>query len=200
MKKKIIYVLTVLIMLAFVLVPFPASKLYIRIYFDDIGGDFCVLYYSTDIAGGFSGERAIISEIDYENKKVEFCIDSSLAGHITGIRMDFPDAEQLISIKNITVSSAGVIKQAYNPCRFFADENIAFSNSLESITLVKPAARVYIAALSDDPYLVLSDSLCQQIAGCYSHFRLTRLLICLFPIGCWMIARKDLFTAAAPQL
>lgn len=200
MKKKILYLSSVLLMLAFVLIPAPASKLYIRIYFDDITGNHCALYYSVDSADGFSGERKLTSVIDYENKRVEFCIDSSLAGHITGLRLDFPDTEQLLSVRNITVSSAGVIKRAYNPCDFFEEENIAFSNSIDSVTLVKPTGRTYIGTLSDDPYLVLANDLCLQIVSCYSNFRLTRALICLFFIVCFAMARAKAFTAAAPRL
>lgn len=192
-KQIIAFSAFALITAVFVLLPIPASSLYVRIYFGEISGSACTLYYSTDSAEGFSAEGQVSSEIDYADMKATFRLDGSLAGHITGLRLDFPDAEQLINIKSITVSSAGIVKRQFDPCYFFLDENIAQSNGISSINLVPSRDHAYVATLADDPFLVLSPGLCREITGCFSRFRLTRLLICLFPAACYLVAKAGIF-------
>ena len=93
--------------------------------------------------------------------QVSFLLDGSLEGHLTGLRLDFPHSEQLIGIKTVTVSSAGVIQKEYNPCHFFAPENITLNHNAD-VTLVLPRNRVYVSAGADDPFLILSDALPNQ--------------------------------------
>lgn len=193
MKKKILFACIIfLLMAAFVLMPATASNLCIRIYFDEIQGENCALYYEVD-CGGFSQEHCIISAIDYDRKMVKFVLEPSLDGHITGLRLDFPDEQQLLCIKTITISSAGVIKREYNPCDFFAQENIIYSNGIDEISLATAQARTYVKTLSDDPHMVLSGELSQQLAGCYSHFRLTKLAVCVFLLASLFLAKKKIF-------
>lgn len=195
-KEAITFAVFALITAIFVSIPFPASALYIRFYFDDIRDAKYALYYSTDSAEGFSSERLIPAEIDYSDMHITFRLDSSLAGHVTGLRLDFPNMEQVVCIKNVTVSSAGVVKRQYDPCYFFQEGNIALSNDIEDIIPVTSRDFTYVAAKPDDPYLIFSSGLCQQITDCYSHFRLTRLLVCLFPAACYLIARLKIFKAS----
>lgn len=193
-KTNILFIcVATVIAILFVLIPCPPADLILRLSFDEITGDYCSLYYTTDYSESFSDEQCIVSPIDSATKQVTFRLDSSLEDHITGMRLDFPVTDDLICVKSITVSSAGVIQEEYNPCHFFADANIALSNDAE-ITLVKPRNRAYIAAGGNDPFLILSESLTNQILNCYSHFRLTRLCICLFAVGCYLFARKNLFS------
>lgn len=194
MKKKILFACIIfLLMAAFVLIPVPASKLYIRIYFDEIKGDNCALYYAVDGTNTFSQEQCIGCAIDYEKQMVEFALEPSLEGRITGLRLDFPDMPQLLCIKTITVSNAGVIKREYDPCDFLAEENILFSNDIDAMSLVTVRARAYIRTLSGDPYLILSNGFCQQIMDCYSHFTLTKLVICVFLSVSFFLAKKNVF-------
>lgn len=195
-KQLIALCAFVLVTAAFVLMPFPASNLYLRFYFRDIQDSRCELYYSTDSADGFSGERLIPAEISPEDQHVTFRLDSSLAGHITGLRLDFPSLEQLICVDNVTVSSAGVVKKQYDPCYFFHKDQIASSNDVSAVDLVVSRDIAYVATTPDDPYLVFSPNLCRQITDCYSRFRLTRLFICLFPAACYLAARSRLFKAS----
>lgn len=65
MKKKILWGFAVLLAAVFVWMPFPASDLYLRIYFDEIAGDSCRLYYGTDVQGSFTPEQCISSIIDH---------------------------------------------------------------------------------------------------------------------------------------
>lgn len=194
MKKKIVSACIIFLLMAvFVLIPAPASNLYIRIYFDEIQGDGCALYYMVDGADTFSQEQCISAAIDDEKKMVEFVLDPSLEGRVTGMRLDFPDMPQFLCVKTITVSNAGVIKREYNPCDFFAPENILYSNDIDAISLVTARARTYINAAFDDPFLILSGGLCQQLMDCYSHFRLTKLAVCVFILASAFLAKRKIF-------
>lgn len=193
MKKKILFVCIIFLFMAvFVLVPAPTSKLNIRIYFDEIQGDSCALYYAVD-SDGFTQDQCVSSAIDYDRKMVEFVLEPSLEGRVTGLRLDFPDIPQLLCIKTITISNAGVIKREYDPCDFFAQENIVYSNDIDAISRVAVRARTYIKTLPDDPYMVLSGELCQQLMGCYSHFKLTKLAVCVFILATFILAKKKIF-------
>lgn len=194
MKKKILFAcIALLLMAVFVLIPMPASKLYIRIYFDEIQGKNCALYYAVDDTNAFSQEQCISAEIDPDRKMVEFELEPSLEGRITGLRLDFPDTDQLVCVKSISVSSAGVIQKEYDPCDFFGEENVVYSNDIDAVSLVTVRARAYIQTLSGDPYVIFSGGLCRQILDCYSHFRLTRLAVCVFFAGCVLLAWTGIF-------
>lgn len=193
MEKKVLWGLAILLCLIFVLRPLPTSDLIVRVYFEDITGDCCVLYYITEDRSEFSDEQKVVSEIDPVQKKVEFRLDGSFEGHITNLRLDFPHLnEQLICVKSITVSSAGVVRKDYNPCNFFMDENIESSHEA-SVTLVYPRNRAYISAGSDDPYIVLSPALVKQIGSYYSHRTFSRVALCLFLFGAYMISKRKIF-------
>lgn len=194
MKKKILFACIAFVLMAvFVLIPAPASKLYIRIYFDEIQGESCALYYALDGMNEFSQEQCITSVIDHEKQMAEFVLEPSLEGRITGLRLDFPDTSQLICIKTITISNAGVIKREYNPCNFFSQDNILYSNDIDEMSLVSVRARAYFRTLSGDPFLILSKGLCQQIMECYSHFVRTRLAICMFILASFILAEMKIF-------
>lgn len=193
MKKILSACIIFLLMAVFVLIPSPTSKLYVRIYFDEIQGDICSLYYADDL-NTFSQEQCVSSAIDHDRQMVEFALEPFLEGRLTGLRLDFPDEEQLFCIRNITVSNGGVIKREFNPSQFFAQENIQQSNSIDEISLATARARAYVRTFSDDPYVVLSGELCQQFMGCYSHYRLTKLAVCVFLSCCFFLAKKRIFT------
>ncbi len=197
MKKKLKQSVPVLIILllaaAFILPPIHAAQLSIRVYFDDIEGSSCTLYYAPDSPGAFSQSQSVAAFIDPDSKVAVFALDPSLENRIAGLRLDFPDTAQLLRIKSVTISSAGVIKRQYDPCRFFAPENILSQNSIEAISLATAQTRAYIKTASADPYLVFSDKLCREINSCYSHFRLTRLCVCLFLLCVFLLVRKSPF-------
>lgn len=195
MRKKLLYsVLILILMFVFIMLPLPASDLRIRIHFDTIEGNNLVLYYSTDSTNDFSDAQSISQGIEQDTKQVTFTLPSSLENHITGLRLDFPDEEQLLCVRSITVSSAGTVKRQYNPCNFFSASNILYSNGINAVSLATAQKRTYVLTSSDDPYMILSPDLCRQITDCYSHFRLTRLGICIFILGCCFFAHKKVFT------
>lgn len=193
MKKRIILGVVLLAAIAFVLMPFPASDLIIRIYFDDIQGEVCGLYYSTDLGRGFSEREYISCDIDYDRKMVEYRLDGSTEGKLTALRLDWPNLlEQVICVKSITVSSGGVIRKEFNPCSFFAEESVALAHET-SVTLVHPKNRAYLSCGTDDPYQILSDNMTAEIRGCFSHRRLSRLCLCVFLAASLFFAKKNLF-------
>lgn len=194
MKKRMIPCLLIFILAAaFVLLPKPASVLSLRFTFNEITGDSCSLYYTTDTSPAFSSEQQYLSEIDHEKNQVTFRLDPALEGHITGLRLDFPGEEQLCSISNVTASSAGVIKHRYDPCDFFAEENIVDTHGMSTPSLVAARSVAYFSITPDDPYVVLSEALSRQVTAWYSHYRLTRLAICAFLLACFLIGKKKIF-------
>ena len=195
MKIKWPFILILLGMIIFLLVPLPASDLILRITWaesDPIEPHNFFLYYATD-GQAWSDDQKILGSIDEERCTVSFQVDSSLEGHLTGLRIDFPDQQQLVSVKNITVSSAGFPKKQYNPCFLFNEENQKEQNGLYAVDLVHIRARAYIGTTPEDPYIVFSDALTQQIAGMFSHYRMTRFFICLFVLACCLSYQKKLF-------
>ncbi|MBQ8823220.1 MAG: hypothetical protein IJZ82_11295 [Lachnospiraceae bacterium] len=191
-KKTLMAVFLAVVSLVFVFMPWPASDLYIRVHFSEINGGFLQLFYTTASNNTFCEEQCITSEVDTENKQVTFCLDKSLSEELTGLRIDFASMQDLVGVKSITVSSAGVIQEEYNPVHFFDESNIVGTNGIE-ISLVKTRNRAYIATSENDPHVVLSAALTEQIAGNYSHFRGTRLCICVFILGCVLLTKKNIF-------
>ena len=195
MKKKWPFILILLGTIIFQLIPLPASDLIIRITWaetDPIEPHDFYLYYTTE-EQAWSNEQMIRGSLDEERRIVSFRVDSSLEGHLTGLRIDFPNQQQLVSVKNITVSSAGFVKKQYNPCAFFAAVDPMAQSGLYAIDLVPIKARAYIGTTSEDPYVVLPGTLTGQIVGLFSHYRLTRLFICLFVLACYLSYQKKLF-------
>ena len=195
-KQLMIGIVLLLLAVLFIFFPHPASDLYLRVTFEEFTGDGCALYYTTDTDGNYSQDKCITSELDPDTMQVTFCLPGELSGHLTGLRLDFPHAEQLLCIKTATVSSAGVIKKEFNPCYLFVPENIQMNHNAD-ITTVLPRNLVYVSAGSDDPFLIFSDAMTAQIEGFYSHQVLSRLCVCLFLAGCIFFAHKKLFTASA---
>lgn len=197
MKKQVFFVglaLAIVLSALFIFAPFSASDLILRVYFEDIKGENCVLYYALDTENVFTQEKSIVSEIDYGQKMVEFRLDGSYDGHLTMLRLDFPQqAEQLLCIKDITVSSGGVIQKEYSPCVFFEDQNIDLMRGIEA-SRVYLQKRTYLQIGPEDPYVILSGGMTQEIQGHFSHRRISRLCLCLFLGGCCFLSRKRIFS------
>ena len=195
MKKKWPLLLILLGSIIFLLIPLPASDLILRITLEESFSiephDF-FLYYAMD-GQTWSEEHKILGSLDEERNIVSFQVDSSLEEHLTGLRIDFPNQQQLVGVENITVSSAGFPKKQYNPCVFFDVANQKAQNGLYAIDLVPTRARAYIGTTPEDPYIILSDTLTGQITGLFSHYRMTRFFICLFASACCLSYQKKLF-------
>lgn len=193
------FFLIMLIAVAFVLVPLPKADLFFRVYFMDVEGTTCNLYYTTRSSNAFSAEQMIPADIDYELGRVTFQLDSALAEELTGVRLDFPNAEHLVCINNVTLSSAGIIQKQFNPCDFFAYENLIQTNDIQDMSLVRTNNRAYFLTGSTDPFVVFSDNIVAQIVDGYSSYRLTRLGICLFLAAVYFIAKKNIFSKSEEE-
>ncbi|MCD7751868.1 MAG: hypothetical protein LUI10_09065 [Lachnospiraceae bacterium] len=193
-KKKVWYpaaaLVAAVLAAVYIFFPRPASDLIIEFTFQEISGDSLRLYYTTDTQPVYSDEQSIVCDIDYETMQASFRLDGSLEGHLTGLRLDFPVEEQLLSIRHVTISSAAVIQKDFNPCIYFNE--VVATNDLE-LSLADASNIVYVLTGSTDPYLIFSDSLVEQITGYYSHQTVSRLLVCIFIAGCCVLSRRRIF-------
>ncbi|MCD7863177.1 MAG: hypothetical protein LUG61_06620 [Lachnospiraceae bacterium] len=196
MNKKMLYIPALILIAAYVFFPRPASDLVIRLTFEEVSGDSCELFYMVDSDVNFSSDQKVSAQIDYDSMQAEFWLDGSVAGHLTGIRIDLPHETQVAVVKTITVSSAGVIQKEFDPRDFFADSNISGTNNLE-IIVVSTLHKTYLSAQSDDPYLIISDELVSQVDACYSDQRAFRLLVCVFLAGFVILSRRKIFETDA---
>lgn len=188
MKKYLPPLLILILSLIFIFKPHSASAIIIRVYFNEISGNSCALYYTTDHPNAFNDTQCVISNIDYDQKMVSFRLDGSLAGRLTGLRLDLPGStEQLLCVKNISVSSGGVIQKEFNPCDFFSEGNRIFQNDVH-LDLVPARKCAYMLTGSEDPYVVLSSPLVNQIQNCFSYRIWSRIFLCLFVAGCYFSA------------
>ncbi len=197
MKKILAYSTALLIMIVFVLIPFPASDLQLQIHFEEIRGYECQLYYATNDSWDYAAENCITASIDHAF--VEFPLSCDLQDEIIGLRLDFPHIDQTIGIKDITLSSAGNIQKIYNPCDFFEGSNIEYSSGITEMSAVPSAERFYIATTDEDPHIVLSRELIDDLFRYQSNYRGTRVMICLFVTGCYLFAKFGPFKHAVSK-
>lgn len=196
--KIVKIVIIFLISAAFLLVPFPAADVNFRLHFKDTVEGSCALYYATDTAG-FSQEQCIIADVESETNRVTFHLDSSLENSLKGLRLDFPDGNNLICVDKVTISSAGIVQKQYDPSMFFGETNITNRNDIQDISLATAQDRAYVLTNGADPYVLLSSVLVEDVKDSFSHLFLTRLGILLFVAGCYFMYRKNLFSQRSRQ-
>lgn len=182
-----------ILMLVFILMPIPAAGLTIRLYFDKFQGDSLVMYYSTDENPRLGMDQIIEGTIDAANKLAVIKLSPELADHIDRIRLDFPEIEQTLSIRNISVSSAGVIQHNYSPCDFFSETNIADKNDIPQISLIEGKKTAYIRTNETDPYILLTSGLVRDMLQYRSSYRRTRLAACILVIIGYVLYRIQPF-------
>lgn len=200
MKKRLMPILPLavgILMLAFILMPIPASGLTIRLYFDKFQGDGLVMYYTTDENPHMGMEQIIAGTIDAGNKIAVIKLSPELADHIDLIRLDFPETEQTLSIRNISVSSAGVIQHNYSPCDFFSETNIADKNDIPQISLIEGEKTAYIRTNESDPYLLFNSGLVRDMLQYRSSYRLTRFAACILIVLGYVLYRIRPFGAGS---
>lgn len=187
--------LVCILMLIFVFIPFPASGLTIRLYFGDFEGENILVYYTTDENPDMGNRQTCTGTIDTANKLAVIKLSPELADHITQIRFDFPETEQLLSIKNVSVSSAGIIQHQYDPCDFFSENNILAKNDIPEIDLIKTHKTAYIKTNQHDPYLLFDSRLLRDMLQYRSSYRLTRIIACLLILAGYALYRIRPFSA-----
>lgn len=184
-----------ILMLVFIFMPIPASGLTIRLYFDEFQGDSLVMYYTTDENPHMGMDQIIAGTIDERNKLAVIKLSPELADHIDRIRLDFPETEQTLSIRNISVSSAGVIQHNYSPCDFFSETNIAGRNDIPLISLIEGKKTAYIRTNESDPYLMFDSGLVRDMLQYRSSYRLTRFAACILVVFGYVLYRIRPFGA-----
>ena len=190
MKRKSSLIILLLIILV-IIIPQPSADIYIRLHFSEIAGDKLQLFYSTDTSDFFSQEQSITSVVDKEKKQVTFRLDGELYKHITGLRLDFP-LQDVLKVSSITVSSGGVVKKQYDPIHFFAPASITVTNDVELI-LIESRRITAVSTGEVDPFVDLSGPLTADICHSFSHFWITKIVICLFILLCYVLSQKRIF-------
>lgn len=192
MKKGLMPILSLavgILMLVFILMPIPASGLTIRLYFDKFQGDSLVMYYTTDENPHMGMEQIVAGTVDAGNKLAVIKLSPELADHIDRIRLDFPEIEQTLSIRNISVSSAGVIQHHYSPCDFFSETNITDVNDIPQISLIEGKKTAYIQTNESDPYILFDSGLVRDMLQYRSSYRWTRLAACILVVIGYVLYR-----------
>lgn len=200
MKKGLMPILPLavgILMLVFILMPIPASGLTIRLYFDKFQGDSLVMYYTTDENPHMGMEQIIAGTIDAGNKLAVIKLSPELADHIDLIRFDFPEIEQTLSVRNISVSSAGVIQHHYSPCDFFSETNITDMNDIPQISLIEGKKTAYIQTNKSDPYILFDRGLVRDMLQYRSAYRRTRLAACILVVCGYVFYRIRPFGAGS---
>lgn len=194
MKQKITKIVLAILLLLFIAVPLPASGVKLRMTFTEPLEDPVKLYYATNDNPTFSEEQSLVAEYNEAQKRATFSLDSNLVKSINCLRFDLPEKELVISIKDVSVSSAGLIKRHFNPCDFFADDNIDFENDFIERSTSPALGMASFHTGEKDPYVVFSNPLLNQILKQKSRYYGTRILIVLFLLGCHAFHKNHLFT------
>ncbi len=198
MKKFIPYIILAVVCIGIMLFPVKTSGEYIRIEFTGnedgiLEGQECTLYYATNSADAFNDNQTVSCPIDNEKFYVEFKLDGVYNNNIKGLRIDFPAENQRFCIGGVFVKSAGILSKRYDPCYIFADENIKSKNDIPEMTCLKDGKVVYIVTQDKDPYIVFSDEVTKELTSHFSHFIVTKLVMCIIVVGCFFSFRKDIF-------
>lgn len=199
MKKILTYLLPLVVAGLFILYPLNPSPMKIRFYFDDYNGEDCLLYYATATSPQLEEGKCLKADYNAETGVATFTLDSHIVKGLTTLRLDFPPTSQLFSIYDISVSSAGVVKNRFHPCDFFAEENVAVVNDIDGMSYATALAKVFFQTGVSDPYVLFSGNLMHSILRCNSQYRLSRLLVCLLIFAGFLIWKKKLFVHENPR-
>lgn len=168
MKKERVYliigaaVLVVLVVLA--IIPFPTSKLHLKIYFQHGEGS-CKVYYTTEDNPIMNEENSLTANISDGMADIE--LDASLAGKITDLRFDFPTNTNEFHVMGAELTSAGWIQQSYKSYEFLAPTEIVSTNDIVSMDT---SGETVIVLTAKDPYVVFGMNRVEEINDAYSHY------------------------------
>ena len=194
MKKKIVFGLALVLAVLFVAIPLPGAGITLRLTFDEFEEGDMVLYYSTVEVPVMTPEQSIQGEYDPYRKIMSFRIPAEVAGSVQGIRIDFPEQNgQLVSIEDVTVSSAGVVKKRYIPGDFFQPGYLVAVNDIPAMSNMSAKAREYLQLGESDPYVELLAGFVAEIVSCRSTYRLTRVVMVLLAFAAWWCGSRKVF-------
>ena len=168
------------------------TDMHIKIYFnDDSDYTTCNIYYTTENTPNMSNDTLIHAKM--HDGYADLILSKDFCNKLTGLRLDFSPAEKLICIKRIELCSGGFVRKSYDASKFFDQSNIVATNDLSALQHVD--SLTYIKTSGNDPYIVFHPNLVKECNDAYSHYTGTKVLICLFLIGTWILSRKKYFTA-----
>ncbi len=175
----------------FIFYPFMCTDLHIKIYFtEDSSYTECRLYYTTTEDPNMSDDKLMTADMTY--CKADLVLPKELCGKLTGLRLDFKETENLISINRIELCSGGFVRKTFDASQFFAEENIAATNDISA--LQNAIIITYIGTDGNDPYILMGSETVQLCNNAYSHYTGTKAFICLFVVAAVMLSRKKIFT------
>lgn len=180
MKKYIMQFILIAFTIIILLIPVGTSNLVINLYLDEFVDSTCIIYYGKNTNPGFCDEQVLVGVYSPAKNCVSVTIPGDVAANVTTLRMDFAEIEQLLSIREVTLTSAGITQKTYNPCDFFADSNIAVSNGINGKSLIDIRNMTYFSTSENDPYIIFTDAFCKEIVSHTSSFLLTKIFICCF--------------------
>ncbi|MCR4896637.1 MAG: hypothetical protein K5891_07690 [Lachnospiraceae bacterium] len=197
-KKNLWLIITLAVLIVFVAIPLPPSDLLLRITYEDPGTGAMQLYYGTDANPGLSDAQSVTGVISPEEQCITFRLDRSLAGHLTALRFDFPHTDQMIVLKDVALSSGGTVQKSYLSCDFFSETRCTELRNVH-IDRVPAQSETVFVTTADDPYFFFSQEALQELQGCYSSRRGTRLFVALLVLAGILLARRKVFPDGAPQ-
>ena len=195
MKKKfkifLIAAFIACVVCTFIFYPFMCTDLHIKIYFaQDSAYTECSLYYTTTDAPNMSDDTLLAADMTYG--KADLALPKELCGNLTGLRLDFTEAENLICINRIELCSGGFVRKTFDASQFFVEANIAATNDISS--LQNADIITYIGTDGSDPYILFGSEMIHQCNDAYSHYTGTKAFLCLFVLTAFLLARKKIYT------
>ena len=194
MKKKLPFLIPILITIFVFLLPVQNPGLKLRFYFYNTEGDSYRLYYSTNYSSQMDEDKVLLADYNPELKMATFSLSPELVRDVSCLRLDFPPISQLVEIRDVSVSSAGMVTHRFNPSRFFAEENLTATNCISDMNVSPAKARAYFQVDGNNPYIVFSNPLLNKILFFRSRYIIPRLLFCLFVWIGFLLTRKNLFS------
>ncbi|MCQ2519475.1 MAG: hypothetical protein MJ107_02970 [Lachnospiraceae bacterium] len=194
MKKYAISILISVLALLFIFFPVNPSGVVLRINYEEIAPGTCMLFYTTTDSEGYNNDQCIQSYMEEADSEAVFYIKSSLKGKITGLRLDFPHAAQVVKIKSVSLCSAGWIQKEINPCHFFKENELLFTNDIAKIENFDKKKVTHITTTLVDPYIGLSENDIRLVESNFSQRRFTRFLIAFIVVGSIFLAKRKMFS------
>ncbi len=180
-KKKILYAVIAILLIAFCVIPFHSSNCILRLHYSDIDEtEPFVLFYATNEDNELGGDKTIEAFVNPELHTIEFVIPDELHNDITMLRLDFPPTDQTIAFDSAFVIAASVTRKTYLAERFFAPECIMGTNGIDAIQSPQSEVDTYIVTSGGDPYIVLSDEIVKTVNKSFSSYFFTKLILSLF--------------------
>ncbi|MBO4908304.1 MAG: hypothetical protein J5476_03390 [Lachnospiraceae bacterium] len=185
-------IITCICMLAIILIPLPADDLYLRFHICEGSTDGYRIYYATVTDPNFSDAQHVDSTYDERTGNITFILDASLEGSITGIRLDYPPADDMAVIDGVSVSSGGIVKKRISVPELFNSDDYLMVNGMNLDTIAS-REKVCATTTPDDPFVVFGPEGVNILSTGFSHKMSTKLCIALLIALASVFYKKNLF-------